>query len=131
AQTCFKRLRSDLEGATEAMNTFATTFVANGADVEEKVRGELQNLETAADSDDIGKLRECVLSSTQKISRSYDELNKANHLVVAELQHEIRLLHKEMESERRAAWTDAESGAWVKRKIDDRIENLLKASDPF
>jgi GGDEF domain-containing protein len=130
-QVYIQRLKSDLEGATEMMKTFATTFVANGADVEQKVRGELHNLEHAAESDDIGKLRESVRSATQEISRSYDELNKANQLVIAELQHEIRLLHREMESERRAAWTDAESGAWVKRKIDDRIEDLLKAADPF
>jgi GGDEF domain-containing protein len=50
---------------------------------------------------------------------------------VAELQHEIRLLHREMEAERRAIWTDAASGAWVKKKLDDKVHELIKNSESF
>ncbi len=131
AQNYINNLKADLEGATAAMNTFATTFVTNGADAETKVRGQIRRLEAAAERDDLSELRECVLTATREITRSYDDLNRMNQLVVAELQHEIRLLHKEMESERRAAWSDPESGAWLKRKLDEKIEDLLGTQEAF
>ncbi len=131
ARAFLQRLRDDLAGAEEAMNTFAGNFVANGADAERTVRGEIKTLEKAVQGEDLKQIRETVLAATGTIVRSYDELNKANNLIVAQLQHEIRLLHREMEAERRMAWTDAESGAWVKRKLEMRVEELLKSGDTF
>jgi GGDEF domain-containing protein len=131
AQGYIDRLKADLAGATEAMSNFATAFVDNGIEAEAKVRAEVGKLEVAAESDDLVALKECVLSATHVIAQSYDDLNKVNQLVIAELQHEIRLLHKEMESEKKAAWSDPESGAWVKRKLDDKVDGLLKTQEAF
>src|SRR5262249_52557627 len=116
ARLHLQRLHDDLEGAAEAMNTFAGNIVANGADTEQRVRGELQNLEKVANGDDIAQIRQAVHTVAEEIYESYDELNKLNSLVVAQLQNEIRLLHREMEAERRAAMSDPESGAWLRRK---------------
>jgi GGDEF domain-containing protein len=126
-----ERLRDDLDGAAEAMQTFAGNFVANGEDVQQRVRGEMSNLERVADAGDLAKIRRSVRAATQEVARSYEELNKANALVIAELQHEIRLLHREMDTERRVARTDAASGAWIKKKMDDRLDELMKTTEAF
>jgi GGDEF domain-containing protein len=126
-----QRLRDDLEGAAEAMKNFANSFVANGEDGQKRVRAKVAMLQRAAESGDLEKIRESVRAVAEEIERTYEELNKANTLTVAELQHEIRLLHREMEAERRALWTDAASGAWVKKKLDDRMHELLKNSEAF
>jgi GGDEF domain-containing protein len=125
------RLRDDLEGTAEAMQTFASSFAANGQDVQQRVRGEMSDLVKVADIGDLDKIRKSVRAATKEVARSYEEFNKANALVVAQLQHEIRLLHREMETERRVAWTDAASGAWTKRKIDDRLDELMKTPEAF
>jgi GGDEF domain-containing protein len=126
-----QRLRDDLEGAAEAMKHFANSFVANGEDGQKRVRAKVAELQIAAEGDDLEKIRESVRATAAEIERTYDELNKANTLTVAELQHEIRLLHREMEAERRAIWTDAASGAWVKKKLDDKVHELIKHSESF
>jgi GGDEF domain-containing protein len=131
ARAFLQRMRDDLAGAEEAMHTFAGSFVANGHEAESRVRREIKIIEEVVHSDDLGKIRQTILAATGDIARSYDELNRANNLVIAQLQHEIRLLHREMEAERRMAWTDGESGAWVKRKFDDRLGELLKTGDSF
>jgi len=127
----FKRLRDDLEGATQIMESFAGSLISNGDDVQQHVRNEMTKLEKAVDIGDLERIKKCVQATVLEVTRSYDELNKANALVTAELQHEIRLLHHEMERERRTVWTDASSGAWVKKKMDDRLDELLKTSEAF
>ena len=82
-------------------------------------------------SGDLEQIRHSVRFMVREIERTYDELNKANGLTVAELQHEIRLLHREMEAERRAIWTDAVTGAWVKKKLDDKLNELMRNSETF
>jgi GGDEF domain-containing protein len=113
------------------MKNFANSFVANGEDGQQRVRARVADLQKAADSGDLEKIRESVRATAEEIERTYDELNKANTLTVAELQHEIRLLHREMEAERRAIWTDAASGAWVKKKLDDKVHELIRNSESF
>jgi GGDEF domain-containing protein len=130
-QAFLKRVREELDAAAEAMRTFASALVANGADVQERVKSEMKTLEKVADTGDLAKIRESVRAAAREVARSYDELNKANAIVIAELQHEIRLLHREMDAERRVAWTDVESGAWIKKKLEDRLDELLKTTEPF
>jgi GGDEF domain-containing protein len=125
------RMRDDLDGAAQAMSTFAGAFVSNGQDAQQRVAGEMSNLQKVADVGDLGRIRVGVRTAAREIARSYEELNRANALIVAELQHEIRLLHREILTERRIAWTDLESGAWIKRKMDERLDEMLRAAEPF
>lgn len=126
-----KRLRDELEGTTEVMQTFASSLISNGEDVQKRVRGEMTKLEKAAEDGNLDEIRASVQATIREVLRSYEELNKANALVTAELQHEIRLLHQNIQEERRVAWTDAASGAWVKNKLDQRLTELLKTAQPF
>jgi GGDEF domain-containing protein len=126
-----QRLRDDLNGATQIMQTVASSLISNGEGVQQRVRLEMTRLQKAADSGDLERIRKSVETTVQEVTRSYEELNKANALVTAELQHEIRLLHHEMEVERRVVWTDASSGAWIKKKLDDRLEELMRTSEAF
>ena len=131
SQVYLRRLREDLQGATQAMQTFASSLISNGEDVQQRVRGEMGKLEKAAEAGDLGKIRESVRTTVQEVVRSYEELNKANALVTAELQQEIRLLHQNMEVQRRMALTDSASGAWTKKKMDDRLSELMKTKEAF
>jgi GGDEF domain-containing protein len=126
-----KWVRDEMEGFAEAMQTFAGNFIANGQDVQQRVRSEMTNLEKVADTGDLAKIRQSIHAASLEVTRSYEELTKTNALAIVELQHEIRILHREMDAERRAAWTDAASGAWIKRKIDDRVDELIANSEAF
>jgi GGDEF domain-containing protein len=131
ARVYLQRLREDLNGATQVMQTFATSLISNGENVQGRVQDEMSKLEKAAERGNLEEIRASVRATIQEVARSYEELNKANALVTAELQHEIRLLHQNIEEERRVAWTDAASGAWIKKKIDARLNQLTKTTEAF
>lgn len=131
ARAHLKRVHDDLEGAIQVMQTFSASFISGGEDVQQRVRVEMVKLEKAAESGDIDRIRTSVRTVVDEVNRSFEELNRVNAMITAELQHEIRLLHHEIEADRRLAWTDPVSGAWIRRKIDNRIAELTKSPDPF
>ena len=125
------RMRADLSAAETAMQSMAQNMTASGADLEVQVKEEISRLETAAADEDLGKIREAIQWSVSALRTSYEELQRSNHMVVAQMQEEIRLLHKGLAEERRTMYTDPASGAWVRAKLDTRIEQLLSQGAQF
>jgi GGDEF domain-containing protein len=125
------RLREEVKAAAAAMQSFAEGVIASGADHEEQLEQELQTLATISKSNDLAKIRDGIDTATGKIAGSVEKMRRNNQLVITQLQDEIRILHQEIQAERRAKSTDRASGAWNREKITVRIEELFRQDDPF
>ncbi len=100
------------ENATAAMMIFAETVASNGENHELEVRTKLQDLEATAKKDRIEDIRGGIGVAVAAIESSVAQIQHGNQLVVAQLQDEIRVLHLQIEQERKALFTDRASGAW-------------------
>jgi GGDEF domain-containing protein len=124
------RLRLELQGAAAAMASFANGVATNAADHEEQMKCELQRLEFLS-AGDIDEMREGIGAAVRSISASLEHVHRRDQLIVAQLHDEIRVLHQEMEMERRALFTDPSSTAWTRQKVDLKIQERLRQNDPF
>jgi GGDEF domain-containing protein len=125
------RLREEVKAAAAAMQTFADGVIASGADYEEQLDLELQALATVSKSDDLAEICGGIHAATSNIAGSVEKMRRSNQLVIAQLQDEIRILHQEIQAERRASSTDRASGAWNQEKIKGRIEELFRQDEAF
>ena len=126
-----ERLRKEVVSAAAAMKIFADSVASHGADHERQLARELNHLETLAQVEDLGQVRHGIHAATHSISSSVDQMRRSNQLVIAQLRDEIRLLHQEIQTERRALLTDRASGAWNRQKLESRIIELLHQDEPF
>jgi GGDEF domain-containing protein len=126
-----QKLRKEVESATAAMMIFAETVSTNGENHDHEVGEQLRALESAARSSNIAEIRGGIGSAVAGIQSSIENIQRANQLVIAQLQDEIRVLHMQVEEERRALFTDRASGVWNRQKLDIHLDNLLRQSQPF
>jgi GGDEF domain-containing protein len=125
------KMRKEVENATAAMSIFAETVASNGENHEQEVASQLQSLESAARSNSIAEVRGSINATISGIRSSVELIQRSNQLVVAQLQDEIRVLHLQIEQERKALFTDRASGAWNRAKVDIHLDNLLRQNQPF
>ena len=126
-----ERLQRDLQSATLVMESLAGNVTANGVDHEKKLDADLMALATVERSTDLGGIKKVVREAAASISESWEQLRRANQLAVAQLHDEIRALHREIDNERRALYTDAATGAWNRQKLTARMEDNLGRRDAF
>ena len=131
AQQRISQLHQDVGAAAVAMKAFAENMSSNSDDHEKQLQGELKNLKILTRSDSLSEIKGGIQNSTSAIEASYEQLRKSNQLVIASLQDEIRLLHKAIETEKKAVLTDKHSGAWNRHRIEGRIEELIKQNETF
>ncbi len=125
------RMRKELQDATAAMQVFADTVASAGEDHGQEVTTQLRALESTAKSNSIEEIRGGIGAVVTGIESSVLEMQRSNQMVIAQLQDEIRVLHRQIEQERKALYTDRASGAWNRQKIDTHLENLLRQNRPF
>jgi hypothetical protein len=129
--TQLQKMRQEVVNATAAMTIFANTVASNGEDHEQQVSAQLHSLESSAQVDNVEHLRGAIGTAVAGIQASVEQIQRSNHLVVAQLQDEIRVLHLQFEEDRKALFTDRASGAWNRQKIDMHLDNLLRQNQPF
>jgi GGDEF domain-containing protein len=125
------RLRKELEAAATAMSIFADGVSSNSEDCETGLKRELTRLEGVTGSRDLEAIRSGVRSAVTEITAGLDQMRRADQLIVAQLQDEIRVLHQEFQAERKALFTDPVSGAWTRQKFDLRVHEMLRQDDGF
>lgn len=125
------RLRNDASSAALAMQTLTESVSANGAGYETELNLEVARLEAAAKLDDLACIRETINAAAAAIQSSFEHMQRRNQVAMAQLQDEIRSLHRTMDTERRAVYTDAASGAWNQRKLAERFDQLLRLDESF
>jgi GGDEF domain-containing protein len=125
------RLRNEVSSAAQAIETLTASVSANGAGYESELNREVVRLEKAAALEDLTSIRTTINTSAAAIQLSFEQMQQCNQVAMAQLQDEIRSLHKTMETERRTLQTDAASGAWNQRKLAERFDQLLKLDESF
>jgi len=123
------RLHEEVIAATAMMKGIAESVVSNGADHEKQLERELRKLRSVSQSGDLREIREGIRSVSEGIAFSVDQMRRSNQLVVAQLQDEIRMLHRE--AAQRSSVTDRASGAWNRQKIAEAIEERLSQDELF
>jgi GGDEF domain-containing protein len=126
-----QKMRKEVENATAAMTIFAETVSSNGENHEQQVAAQLEGLESTARKNNIEAIRSGIGATIAGIQSSVEQIKHSNQLVVAQLQDEIRVLHLQIEQERKALFTDRASGAWNRQKIEIHLDNLLRQNQPF
>jgi GGDEF domain-containing protein len=131
AQDWLARMRSEMQGTAQALQSLADGLSSTGTDYEQQLNADLQALRNASDGHNLAQIRTTIKSAVASIALSLDQMQRANHLTIAQLHDEIRLLHREMDNERKAFFTDPASGAWNREKMAGRIEELLDRGEAF
>lgn len=124
-------LRSEMASVVEAMQSFIASVSQNGCDHERTLRKEFQTLETTAQTGDIELIRKAIRTAVDTALKSCDQIRRSREVVIAQLQDEIRNLHREVDHERRAALTDPATGVWTRSKLDSRIKDLILLNEEF
>ena len=127
----YNERRSDCEAAARALDEFAGTTVSRGDDQEQELRQTLGRLEATLECDRIEDIRAAVRAGAASILTSFEHMRALNHLSIAQLKDEIRLLHQRSPLGRPSAGQNPLARTWSRRDIDDRIEELLKRDMSF
>jgi GGDEF domain-containing protein len=131
AQACLVRMRSEIHAAAEAMQALTEGVSTNGTDHRQPLETNLQTLRTAAECGDLAQIRTVIRTAIAGIEQCCDQAFRANQLMIAQFNDEIRSLHREMDNERKLLYTDRASGAWNRKKMESRIEDLLERGETF
>lgn len=124
-------LRSEMASVVESMQSFVASVSQNGCDHERTLRKEFETLETVAKTDDLAAIRSSIHGVVETALKSCEQIRRSREIVIAQLQDEIRNLHREVDHERRAAFTDPGTGVWTRGKLDSRIKDLVLLNESF
>ena len=99
-------MRSEMQGTAQALQSLADGLSSTGTGYEQQLNADLQALRNASDGHNLAQIRAIIRSAVASIALSLDQMQRANHLTIAQLHDEIRLLHREVDNERKAFFTD-------------------------
>jgi GGDEF domain-containing protein len=126
-----RRLRKDVEAASAAVEVFAGSVTASSSDHEVELKRELKRLGTVAASDDLKEIRTAIGSATTTIASSFDKLRSTNQLAIIQLKDEIRVLHQQLQAERKARPVEQPAESWNQERIGARVDELLQQGHSF
>lgn len=126
-----ERLRGEMATLVETIQGFIANVTQHGSDHERTLRKEFDTLEAAAETGDLDAIRKAIRSAVDTALKSCEEIRNSREVVIAQLQDEIRNLHREVDNERRAALTDPMTNVWNRGKLDSRIKDLILLNEPF
>jgi GGDEF domain-containing protein len=126
-----ERLHQEIKATSEAVRLFAESVAAIDLDHEAQIKDAMGQLEALAGSADVEVLQTGIRSAAQAITGSIDVMRRRHQASIAELRDEIRVLHKQIDGERKAQFLDPATGVWNRRKLDSDIANLLERDQPF
>ena len=125
------RIRAELSNATAAMKKLAEAVTSSGSDLGSQMEGHLVSLETAAHSRNLDVILPRIEEAASGLRTSYQEMQRINRATIAQMEDEIRRLHQDIAEERRTMYLDKQSGAWIRQKVDLRIDDLLRQGEAF
>jgi len=125
------RMRAEIKAAADAMLIFADSVASNGLDHEQQLQEELGQLKSAIEDENLSQVRAVIGSAVGAIAASVAKMQSGHKLVIAQLRDEMRLLHKQIDAERRTLYTDRTTGLWNRQKLDSQITDRLENDQPF
>jgi len=126
-----ERMRADIKAAADAMLIFADSVASNGHDHQEQLHEELDQLNSAINEENLSQVRAVIGAAVNTITASVAKMQSSHKLVIAQLRDEMRLLHKQIDTERRILYTDRATGLWNRQKLDSEINDRLENDHPF
>jgi GGDEF domain-containing protein len=130
AQAAATQLRENVNQAIETMQGVLES-VSQTDDHELTLRREFGSLEKASISGDLNAIRKAIGQARDAALRSCEAIQRSRELVIAQLQDEIRSLHRTVDEERRAALSDPATGLWSRAKLESRIKDLSQVNQSF
>lgn len=131
AQKEAEQLKDQVSQAVTSMQELIATVSSTGTDHEDALRREFTHLEKTAATGDLTAIRAAIRQTIDAALDSCEQIRRSRELVIAQLQDEIRNLHREVEQERRAALQDRATGLWNRAKLDGRIQDLMLLNEGF
>ena len=125
------RMRAEIKAAADAMLIFADSVASNGLDHEQQLQEELGQLKSAIEDENLSQVRAVIGTAVGAIAASVAKMQSGHKLVIAQLRDEMRLLHKQIDAERRTLYTDRATGLWNRQKLDSQITDRLENDQPF
>ena len=126
-----RRLRGEMSDVVASIQSFLAESVRSGTNHHQVLQREFKNLNDVAQAGNLTAIRGAVRRATETAFRSYEEIQRAQDTVIAQLQDEIRHLHEQVGQERKAALSDPGTGLWGRSKLDGRITELLLLNEGF
>jgi len=131
SQEQLKKLHGEIGAAMEALQVFGEAVNASGADHEVQIRAAMDRLTALAGVAGLNELRDGIGTAVKAISSSVDSMRRNHQVAVAQMRDEIRLLHTQIDVERRSAYMDRATGVWNRQKLDSHIGALIASDQPF
>lgn len=123
-------LRRDMQAAADAIAAFAGGIAAQGTDHEVQLKQELDRLRGAAQSDDLEQIRAAIQTAISGIHAALKQMKLSNSLAIAQLQDEIRLLHREVDGDRQHPVKPVPS-LRTRPQMEQKIDEALATGKPF
>ncbi len=124
-------MRGEVKAAVDTMQIFAEAVHQSGEDHEVKMHGAINQLKALAQVTSLEQLQAGVVAATSAIAESVQLMRKSHQLAVAQMRDEVRLLHKQIDVERRAVYLDRATGVWNRQKMDALIFRHLEGEKTF
>ena len=131
AQTEIQNLRKDIEGAAAIVESFAENVAGNGDDYQRNLKRDLKQFEQLAQHEDLQEIRRGIEEVTGRLIEGCEKMHRANQMVVAQLQDEIRLLHRQVEETHRPSLVAPTPPPGRGFELPPRIVELLNQGQAF
>ncbi len=131
SQQHIQRLRNDVKAASEAVEVFTGSFSASQSDLNGDVKRELQRLDKASRMEDLNAVRSVINLASTGIASSFERMRSSNQLAIAQLKDEIRVLHREIESTRKARAQATPVATENQQELFRHIDGLVGKNTPF
>jgi GGDEF domain-containing protein len=131
AQSEVTELKQQVASAVSSVQEFIATVSLTDGEQEKTLAREFQALEATAETGDLTAIRSAIHETVDSALRGFEEIRRAREVTIAQLQDEIRSLHREVEHERRAAHEDPATHLWNRAKLDARIQDLVLLNETF
>ncbi|HEV3201600.1 MAG TPA: GGDEF domain-containing protein [Bryobacteraceae bacterium] len=123
-----ERLRQELEGMASALEQIMSSLSQSDGEHESHLRAALGRLRDFSRSPEGSAVRTVVMSAVDAIDVSLEQMRKEHQLKVSQLQVEMGVLHKRIDSLEAAASLDQLTELYNRREMEERIR---AAASPY
>ncbi len=121
-----RNLRSELEGAASALEQILGSMAQSDGDHEARLRGALSKLREVSRTPEGQAVGAIVLDAVDAIDQSLEQIRKEHQLTVSQLQVEMGMLHKRIDSLEAAATLDRFTEFYNRREMEERIRATVE-----